>query len=227
MIHRLIYNSENIDMIYNSLSNLLSQGKPKDFEIKIDGLTVVHRTDRINKFSLYRKSMFESTNEVAFIIYNGTSRVNDKYILTRNLLANTSQIDIGEEVRRIVKQKQHEQEFQRLKEVEVKHKQKIQKLKSKIEDLESQKSGDLKEVLGAISLLLPSPDNNGTEIDPETKKMVELIKFFKKKHGKKTFDEALAIGLILAESPYLIKDVKQFINKKKEERDNEKEQKQK
>ena len=227
MIHRLIYNSENIDMIYNSLSNLLSQGKPKDFEIKIDGLTVVHRTDLLNKFSLYRKSMFESTNEVEFIIYNGTSRVNDKYILTRNLLANTSQIDIGEEVRRIVKQKQHEQEFQRLKEVEVKHKQKIQKLKSKIEDLESQKSGDLKEVLGAISLLLPSPDNNGTEIDPETKKMVELIKFFKKKHGKKTFDEALAIGLILAESPYLIKDVKQFINKKKEERDNEKEQKQK
>lgn len=214
-------------MIYNSLSNLLSQGKPKDFEIKIDGLTVVHRTNRLNKFSLYRKSMFETTNEVTFMIYTGKSRVNDKYILTRNLLANTSQIDIGEQVRRIVKQKQHEQEFQRLKEVEVKHKQKIQKLKSKIEDLESQKSGDLKEVLGAISLLLPSPNNNGTEIDPETKKMVELIKFFKKKHGKKVFDEALAVGLTLAESPDLIKEVKQFINKKKEERENEKEQKQK
>ena len=109
--------------------------------------------------------MFESTNEVTFIIYNGASRVNDKYILSINLLANTSQIDIDEEVRRIVKEKQHEYEFQRLIEAEVKHKQKIQKLKSKIEDLESQKSGDLTEVLGAISLLLPSKDSANKEDD--------------------------------------------------------------
>jgi len=224
MTHRLIYNSENIDMIYNSLSNLSSQGKPKDFEIKIDGLTVVHRTNRLNKFSLYRKSMFESTNEVTFIIYNGASRVNDKYILSRNLLANTSQIDIDEEVRRIVKEKQHEYEFQRLKEAEVKQKHKIQKLKSKIEDLESQKSGDLTEVLGAISLLLPTNDttNKEDELDLETKKMVKLIKFYKSKYDKKVIDEALAVGLTLVESPKLINDVKQFINKKKEERDNEK-----
>lgn len=222
MIHRLKYNSENIDMIYNSLSNLSSQGKPKDFEIKIDGLTVVHRTNRLNKFSLYRKSMFETTNEVTIMIYNGSSRVNDKYILTRNLLSDYSQVDINEEVKRIVKQRQHEQEFKRLLEAEVYHKKKIQKLKDKIEDLESQKSGDLKEVLGAISLLIPTESNKDSSIDPETKKMLELIKFFKKKHGKKTFDEALEVGLTLAESPYLIKAVKQFINKKKKERDNEK-----
>jgi hypothetical protein len=214
-------------MIYNSLSNLLSQGNPKDFEIKIDGLTVVHRTNRLNKFSLYRKSMFEFTNEVTFMIYIGKSRVNDKYILSRNLLANKSPIDIKAEVNRIVKEKQHEYEFQRLKEVEVYQKKKIQKLKLKIEDLEGQKTGDLKEVLGAIGKLIPSNTNTKGVIDPEIQQILDLIKHYKSNHSEKDFKEALAVGITLAESPDLIKDVKQFINKKKEERENEKEQKQK
>ena len=224
MTHKLKYNSENIDMIYNSLSNLVSQGKPKYFEIKIDGLTVVHRTNRLNKFSLYRKSMFEFSNEITFMIYHGNSRVNDKYILTRKIIPDHAPIDIDAEVEQIVKQKQHEFEFQRLKETVIKQKQKIQKLKSKIEDLESQKSGDLKEVLSAISLLLPNRYDGQEEkdIDPDTKKMIELITYLKKKHGKKVLEEALSVGLILVESPKLIKDVKQFINQKKKERENEK-----
>lgn len=222
MIQRLTYNSENIDMIYNSLSNLLSQGKPKDFEIKIDGLTVVHRTNRLNKFSLYRKSMFEFTNEVIFIIYIGKSRVNDKYILSRNLLSNKSPINVQAEVDRIVKEKQHEQEFKRLKETEIYQKKKIQKLKLKIEDLEAQKSEDLKLIFSEMSKLLPTPENSEESDDKETQQMIDLIKHYKSKHGKKALEESLAVGLMLVENPDLIIKVKQFINKKKEERDNEK-----
>lgn len=222
MIQRLTYNSENIDMIYNSLSNLLSQGKPKDFEIKIDGLTVVHRTNRLNKFSLYRKSMFEFTNEVIFIIYIGKSRVNDKYILSLNLLSNKSPINVQAEVDRIVKEKQHKQEFKRLQESEIYQKKKIQKLKLKIEDLEAQKSEDLKLIFSEMSKLLPTPENSEESDDKETQQMIDLIKHYKSKHGKKALEESLAVGLMLVENPDLIIKVKQFINKKKEERDNEK-----
>jgi len=223
MIHRLKYNSENIDMIYNSLSNLLSQGKPKDFEIKIDGLTVVHRTNRLNKFSLYRKSMYETTNEVTFLIYYGKSRVNDKYILSRQLIPIKSPITIQAEVDRIVKEKQHEQEFKRLKEVEVYHKKKIKNLKLKIEALETHKTNDLKVILSEMSKLISTNPNKS--LDAETQQIVDLITFYKSKYDKVIFEEALAIGLTLVENSDLIKDVKQFIHKKKGEQENEKEQK--
>lgn len=223
MIYRQKYNSENIDMIYNSLSNLLSQDKPKDFEIKIDGLTVVHRTNRLNKFSLYRKSMFDFSNEVTFIIYNGASRVNDKYILSRHLLSNHSPIDIQAEVDRIVKQQQNEQEFKRLQDVEIALKQKNEKLNRKIEALETQKTGDLKMIMSEMGKLLPSTSNSEKPVDIETQQIIDLITHYKSKYGKEILEDALGIGLLLVENSELIEDVKQFITKNKEERENEKE----
>ncbi len=223
MIQRLKYNSTNINMIYNSLLNLSNQGQAKDFEIKIDGLTVVNRTNQLNRFRLYRKSMFETTQEVIFILYNGQSRVNDKYILTLQSQVINKAIDVEAEVDRIVKEELLKKEFKRLKEVEVYHKQKIKKLKSKIEELETQKSTDLKEILGSLGQLLPSNENLKNKTDSETQQLVDLINHYKTKCTKNEFEESLAIGLTLTEQPELIKWVKQFITRLKKENKNEKE----
>ena len=65
------------------------------------------------------------------------------------------------------------------------------------------------------------------ELDAETQQILELITHYKSKYDNEIFEEALAIGLTLVENSELITDVKQFINKKKSERENEKEQAQK
>lgn len=78
-----IYNEEQIASIKKMLYIKAEKGKPTDYEIRLDGLPVVDRTNEIKNFDTYKKLMSKSTGSVSILVYEGQSRNNTHHLFTR------------------------------------------------------------------------------------------------------------------------------------------------
>lgn len=74
------YDQDLIDTLRKTLAKDAAKGRPKDFEIKVDGLRVVSRTSDIEEFDDFEAAVKPSTKNVSFYIYDGpnTNR-NDRH----------------------------------------------------------------------------------------------------------------------------------------------------
>ena len=223
MVKTLTYNSANIKMIYDHLVNHNNQGVSKDFEIRIDDLTTIHRTDDLGRFYLFKKSLTHFSNEISFILYKSKSRRNDKYILVRkgNVSPDpkmTTQEYIDKEVAKALKRQEQQLEFARLEDETQSQKQTITALRARVLELETKNKGDLKELIQLISMKFGSKpttqadnkDVNGVSTDD----LVKMINHYRQKFGEKVFEDAMGIALQVADHPKIINEVKQFINQK-------------
>ena len=73
------YNPDQIELIKQSLQQLKDAGKPRFYEIKVDGLQMVGRTTDISHFDSFEQAITEDTEEVKFMLYQGTSHKYDSF----------------------------------------------------------------------------------------------------------------------------------------------------
>ena len=222
MKRTLIYSIANIKMIFDNLVNLNNQGIPKDFEIKIDDMTTVHRTNDLSKFHCYQKSLTPNSNEVSFILFKGNSRRYDKYILVRkgNVSPDpnmTTQQYIESKVAEALKLHEQQMEFARLKEKTKSQKKTIETLKERIAELEAKNKGELHSLIQLAQGYFQKP--NAEKVAQEVNgisndELAKMIGHYRNQYGEEIFGKALGIGLQVAEHPHLIEEVKEFINEK-------------
>jgi hypothetical protein len=78
-----IYNEERVAAIKKTLVKKTENGKPADYEIRLDGLPVVDRTSDVKNFDSYKKLMTKSTGSVSILLYEGQSRNNTHHLFTQ------------------------------------------------------------------------------------------------------------------------------------------------
>ncbi|MBK7763669.1 MAG: hypothetical protein IPI46_09890 [Bacteroidetes bacterium] len=73
------YNPDQIELIKQSLQQLKDAGKPRFYEIKVDGLQMVGKTTDLSHFDCYEQNISEDTEEIKFMLYQGTSHKYDSF----------------------------------------------------------------------------------------------------------------------------------------------------
>ncbi len=74
------YSQAKIDSIANLLAVNEEQGTSIDYEVFVDTLKVIPRTDSAGRFESYTDFVNADTKSITIILYNGQSNRNDKYI---------------------------------------------------------------------------------------------------------------------------------------------------
>ena len=77
------YSVEKINSFKGILLGKSQKGKPLDYEIRVDGLAVVSRTNDPAQFDEYKKYVIDSTNTVNVILYEGQSRNNTNHMFVK------------------------------------------------------------------------------------------------------------------------------------------------
>lgn len=225
MTKTLRYSTENIQLIFDNLKNIQTQGKARDFEIRIDDFITVQRTSDLSLFHCYQNALKDESNEVSFILYKGNSRKYDKYVLIRKetkiFSPNESTTEyIESRVKQAVEEHKQKLEFERLKEENKSQKERIRELKQKVSGLEEKQKGDIKSLIELAKGFISKPNASGKKGEEtpvngaENLEMAKMITHFKNRFGREVFEKALGVGLQLAEHPKIIEEVKAFINQK-------------
>jgi polyhydroxyalkanoate synthesis regulator phasin len=76
------YNQEKIELIKRNLEAHKELGQNKFYEIHVDGLRAVPRTDDITHFEDYAMYLSKDTSELKILLYQGNSFRTDKFIFT-------------------------------------------------------------------------------------------------------------------------------------------------
>lgn len=77
------YNSDKIDSLKSVLQSKVQKGKPADYEIRVDGLAVVSRTNEVGQFDYYKEHVKDFTHTVSVLLYEGQSRNNTHHLFIR------------------------------------------------------------------------------------------------------------------------------------------------
>jgi hypothetical protein len=75
------YSPNRINLLYQMLQNDKEQGNPRDYDIKVDELKVVQRTDDPERFFTHEEFVQPGTGCITINIYDGSSRRCTKYQL--------------------------------------------------------------------------------------------------------------------------------------------------
>lgn len=138
------YDQLKIDKLKHFLEAQAERGQAKPFEIFVDNLKVVSKTEDPKEFDSYEFYMNEDTEKVRILIYNSNlSPRNDQYcfMVQKNLNANKSLNGLGE-VENIIQEKlaarDREHEMNRLKEELEATKQELEETEDYAEKLEKE-----------------------------------------------------------------------------------------
>lgn len=225
MTHTFQYNNTTIQHVFDQLRNFKNQGTTKDYEIRIDGLTVIQRTKNLGNFHLFKKSLTDFSEAISFLLYKGNSRKCDKYILTRksdqrsvSTLATEEYIE--QQINKRIKEGKREVDLARLKEENKQLKKQLRKSEARNNSLEAKKSGDLKEIIGLITTHLPSLTVSKAEIPTELNgiKMTDLMQMVndcRTRWGDETFGRVLGITMTIGDDLELLKTIENLLESKK------------
>lgn len=101
------YNNEKIALLRQLIVNGAESGHPIDYEIRVDAMKVVPRTNDPEQFDLHEDFVLEDTRFVTVIIYDGTSRRNIRHVfsLKEEKVENNNQMLSGIELEKKVGEK--------------------------------------------------------------------------------------------------------------------------
>ena len=132
------YNEAKVRALYDKLVVKRNKGQHHSFEIDVDGLKVVRRTEDLDRFSTYMEAIDGSTQEVIIILHKGpNSKDYDKYIFSFKKQKTPSAqplngLDFNSAVDKRVKDIMRENDYDKLKEefaaLTVDHQKKIEEL---------------------------------------------------------------------------------------------------
>jgi hypothetical protein len=131
-----------IDKLKHFLETMEAKGQPKPFEIFVDALKVVPKTEDPKEFENYEFYMNEDTQKIRILIYNSNlSPRNDQYNFLVQRQQNKSMNGLGE-IENIIQEKlaarDKEYELTKLKEDLEETKQKLEEVEEYAEDLETE-----------------------------------------------------------------------------------------
>lgn len=154
MIRRFTYNDYYIDLVYQYLKSFKKQKINKEYEIRIDGLTVVERTQDLNHFYWFKKYVDELMTRVSFVFYKGRSRKSDQYILERILQGSQSEVfdqaEIDKEVQSRTEAFEKEMKFKFLKRKNKELKQRLNNALNQNKELTSKQDNGLNQFMTSI-----------------------------------------------------------------------------
>lgn len=133
------YDSAKMDKHLNYLQLYAEKGRPLDYEIIVDGMKVVRRTDEPQDFQNYSSFVDADTKAIELLIYNGTSNNNDRYIYTLSEPAkeSLSGIDIDAKITEQVERHKRDIEYATLQREHSELKREVTELEKEIEQLEA------------------------------------------------------------------------------------------
>ena len=73
------YSLERIEELYEHLVFRAQSGQPIDYEIRLDHLVVVQRTNDPERFHEFETQLRDTTRELYIVFFKGTSRKSDKH----------------------------------------------------------------------------------------------------------------------------------------------------
>ncbi|MDZ4793081.1 MAG: hypothetical protein SGI83_02280 [Bacteroidota bacterium] len=74
------YTPEAVETIYKMMQNHVQSGRKPQYEIYVDNLPIVPRTDNLNLFETYSQHIGSDSRELKIVVYQGKSNHNDKYL---------------------------------------------------------------------------------------------------------------------------------------------------
>lgn len=90
------FDQQKIDRLKNHLESLATKGAPKYYEIFVDGLKAVPKTNEPNEFDGYENYMSPDTGQIKIVIYcSGASPRNDQYVFSMKAKSNEEALDYG------------------------------------------------------------------------------------------------------------------------------------
>ena len=168
------YNSENLNWLKLWLDDMKSQGHPKFFEILVDGMRVIYKTNNLERFNEYLNWINDTSKSMRVMVYNTENShrsqvfefrtknyidgVSEKLYPTRQ--RKLSEDEINKRVQLAVEEKQRKQAFadlqkqnkdltKRLEDAE----EYIQKQESELNTFKSKKGGlDFESLLSMLAL---------------------------------------------------------------------------
>lgn len=225
------YNTEIIQRLYEQLCFLRGQGNSRDYEIRLDYLTVIPRTDNTDVFYSYEACLGEWTKELSIWIYKGSSRVADKYtFVLKESEADKggyTQIQVDALIARTKRDYAQGMEMSQLRSKVKEQKKTIKKLRTALEAKQNDTSGQVANLitsLGKTTLLdgvlnkeeeQKQTGQSSNESNPinglDTAQLVSVLEHYRKELGEIDFQAVLGTAITLAQNPNLIAPVRTFI----------------
>jgi hypothetical protein len=90
------FDQQKVDRLKSHLESMSAKGTPKFYEIFVDGLKAVPKTDEPKEFEGYEDYMTPETNQIKIVIYcSGASPRNDQYVYSMKAKSNEEALDFG------------------------------------------------------------------------------------------------------------------------------------
>jgi len=87
------YNPARIQLLYQMLANSQQQGHPREYDIKVDELKVVQRTNDPEQFFCHEEFILPDTENITITFYEGTSNRNSRHVFLLNESQKETSID--------------------------------------------------------------------------------------------------------------------------------------
>jgi hypothetical protein len=218
------YSFERIEELYEHLVFRAQSGQPIDYEIRIDHLVVVQRTNDPERFHEFEPQLRDTTRELYVVLFKGTSRKSDKHCFVLQEIAEPQsfQQQLEEAIRREKEALLIRLEMEYLRKKVKSQKRTIKDLKRTIEQHGASGEG-IANVLKELSsspmvkdlLKGKSPNTDTAALGAlPNEEIVSVIEHYRNHLGEETFQALLGTMLALAQSPKLIPEVRQFITSK-------------
>lgn len=129
------YDQLKIDRLRSHLELLAKRGIPKHYEIFVDGLKAVQKTNDPSEFDAYETYMMEDTAQIRIVMYHsGASPRNDQYVFSLKAKSSQEALDIsldGYSLRKLSKAELGELKIER--EHHIAESQEVQRLNEELE----------------------------------------------------------------------------------------------
>lgn len=139
LIAKQKYNQEQLQKLAQLVRIYKEKDQPFDYEIVVDGLKVVRRTNDPDMFFLFESFVTGETKNIEVLFYNGNSNVNEKRIFTfieDSPEKGLSGLEIDVRIQEQVEKQKKEWEHGRLIEENRELKQEVDELEKEVERLE-------------------------------------------------------------------------------------------
>lgn len=139
LISKQKYDPEQLQKLANLVRIYKEKDQPFDYEIAVDGLKVVRRTNDPEMFFLFENFITGETKNIEVIFYNGSSNVNEKRIFTfveEVTDKGLSGVEVDARIQEQVEKQKKEWEHGRVLEENKELKQEVDELEKEVERLE-------------------------------------------------------------------------------------------
>ncbi len=158
------YDAIRLEKFKHHLESYAEKGKARFFEIEVDGLKVVDKTDDVNSFDDYKMYMDENTQMIKILLYSSceTSPRNDKFIFSiqsGDEKSTLGEVDVQNKITLAINSERERMKVESLeKELAIANEELedaneyIETLQEQIEKIQQQKTDDSKQIkLGMVA----------------------------------------------------------------------------